>query len=219
LDTKKRDFTPINHQIRNNKVLCIDHENNNLGLIETSKALEIARSNELDLVQVSFSTKDNVPTCKILDYGKYKYILSLNEKAAKKKQRESEIKVREIKMRPATAENDIKIKAVKAQEILDDGDKVKISIVFKGRELNYKENAFETYDTFISFLPDMEIVEGPNLMGKVLSAMGEKRKDIRIHFIEQQSKKIERKSNKTPDDIKQLEQDKKDIEFVEEQIK
>lgn len=175
MDNKKRDFTPINHQIRNPKVLCIDHENNNLGLIDTSKALEIARNNELDLVQVSFNKNDNIPTCKILDYGKYKYQLSLNLKSAAKKQRESEIRIKEIKLRPATAENDIKIKAAKAQEILDDGDKVKISIVFKGRELNYKENAFETYDTFVGFLPDMQIIEGPTLMGKVLSAMGQKK--------------------------------------------
>ncbi len=177
MDTKKRDFTPINHQIRNPKVLCIDHENNNLGLIETSKALEIARNNELDLVQVSFNQKEGIPTCKILDYGKFKYTLQLNEKAAKKKQRESEIKIKEIKMRPMTATNDIKIKAIKAQEILDDGDKVKISIVFKGRELNYKENAFETYDSFVSFLPDMQIIEGPTLMGKVLFAMGQKKSE------------------------------------------
>lgn len=174
---KKRDFTPINHQIRNPKVLCIDHESNNLGLIDTSKALEIARNQNLDLVQVSFDPKNNIPTCKVLDYGKYKYTLSLNEKAAKKKQRESEIKIKEIKLRPATAENDIKIKAAKAQEILDDGDKVKISIIFKGRELNYKENAFETYNAFIGFLPDMQIIEGPNLMGKVLSAMGQKKSE------------------------------------------
>lgn len=174
-NSKKANFTPINHQIRNPKVLCIDHENNNLGLIDTSKALEIARNQELDLVQIAFDQKTNVPTCKILDYGKYRYIQSLNEKSAKKKQRESEIKIKEIKLRPATATNDIKIKAVKAQEILDDGDKVKISVVFKGRELNYKENAYETYNTFIGFLPDMQIIEGPTLLGKVLSAMGQKK--------------------------------------------
>ena len=176
-NSKKRDFTPINHQIRNPKVLCIDHENNNLGLIDTSKALEIARTQNLDLVQVSFNPKDNIPTCKVLDYGKYKYQLSINQKAAAKKQRESEVKVKEIKLRPATAENDIKIKAAKAQEIINDGDKVKVSIIFKGRELNYKENALETYNTFISFLPDMQVTEGPTLMGKVLMAMGQKKSE------------------------------------------
>lgn len=176
-DSKKRDFTPINHQIRNPKVLCIDHENNNLGLIDTLKALEIARNNELDLVQVSFNAKDQIPTCKILDYGKYKYQQSLNLKSAAKKQRESEIKIKEIKMRPVTGEGDLKIKAKKAQEILDEGDKVKISIVFKGREVNYKENAFETYNLFVSFLPEMQVIEGPTLMGKVLFAMGQKKSE------------------------------------------
>ena len=176
-NSKKRDFTPINHQIRNPKILCIDHENNNLGLIDTSKALEIARNNNLDLIQVSFNAKDNVPTCKILDYGKYKYTLSLNEKAAKKKQRESEIKIKEIKLRPVTQENDLKIKADKAREILSEGDKVKISIIFKGRELNYKENGFDTYDKFIALVPEMQIIEGPSLLGKVLFAMGQKKSE------------------------------------------
>lgn len=172
---KKKDFTLINHQIRNPKVFCIDHENNNLGLIDTSKALEIARNQELDLVQVSFNTKENVPTCKILDYGKYKYTLSLNAKAAAKNQRESEIKTKEIKLRPTTGENDLKIKALKAQEFLNNGDKVRLNIVFKGRELNYKDNGWDTYNKFLEFVPEMNITEGPTFTGKVLSALGQKK--------------------------------------------
>lgn len=170
-NSKKRDFTPINHQIRNPKVLCIDHENNNLGLIDTSKALEIARNQELDLVQITFDPKNNVPTCKILDYGKYKYQQSINQKEQNKKQRESEIKIKEIKLRPTTCDNDLKIKSVKAQEILDGGDKVKVSIIFKGRELNYKENAYDVYNKFISYIINFQIIESPSLNGKILTAI------------------------------------------------
>jgi translation initiation factor IF-3 len=171
----KRDQTPINHQIRGSRVFCIDHNGTNLGLIDISKALEIARENDLDLVQIAYNAKENAPTCKILDYGKHKFQVSKNIKAAAKKQRESEIKIKEIKFRPTTGENDLKIKAEKAQEILDEGDKVRISVVFKGRELSYKENGYENYHNFVALLPDMQIIEQPTLSGKVLTALGIKK--------------------------------------------
>lgn len=169
----KRDQTPINRQIRGFKVFCIDHEGKNLGLIDTNEALKIAQDNDLDLVQIAF--KDNVSTCKILDYGKFKFQQSKNVKAALKKQREAEIKTKEIKLRPQTDLNDLKIKAVKALEILNDGDRVKISIVFKGRELNYKELAYDQYHRFLELLPEMQIIESPAINGKILSALGMKK--------------------------------------------
>ena len=174
-NSAKRDVTPINNQIRAQKVLCIDHEGSNLGLIDTYKALEIARNNELDLVQISYNAKDNLTTCKILDYGKYKFQQSKNVKAAAKKQREAEIKIKEIKFRPVTEINDLKIKAAKAKEILDNGDKVRINIAFKGREINYKENGYNTYYAFLELLPDMVIIEPVTLNGKILTALGTKK--------------------------------------------
>ena len=171
----KRDVTPVNRQIRAQKVLCIDHHGNNLGLIDTVKALEIAEDNDLDLVQISYNSKENVTTCKILDYGKFKYTQSLNVKSAAKKQRESEIKIKEIKLRPVTQENDLKVKAAKAQEILDDGNKVRINIVFKGRELSYKDNGYQVYNNFIALLPDMQIIEQPSFNGRLLTALGVKK--------------------------------------------
>lgn len=193
-NSTKRDVTPINNQIRAQKVLCIDHEGSNLGLIDTFKALEIARNNELDLVQISYNAKDNVTTCKILDYGKYKFQISKNVKAAAKKQRESEIKLKEIKLRPTTEFNDLKIKAAKAQEILADGDKVKISIVFKGRELNYRENGYETYKTFTDLIGNFQIVESLSLNGRVLSSIIIR--DMRILHIDENLKKLKYKLEK-----------------------
>ncbi len=172
---KKGTQTPINRQIRGSKVFCIDHEGTSLGLIDINKALEIAQNNGLDLVQINYNIKEQAATCKILDYGKFKYQNSLNEKAAKKRQRESEVKTKEIKIRPQTEQHDLEIKAKKAQEILDDGDRVKISIVFKGREIHYKDNAYETYNNFIALLPDMNIIEPANLSGKILTAVGIKK--------------------------------------------
>ncbi len=172
---KKSTQTPINRQIRGPKVFCIDHEGTNLGLIDLNKALEIAQENDLDLVQISYNQKDNCPTCKILDYGKYKFTQSKNTKAALKKQREAEIKIKEIKLRPQTDIHDLEIKAKKAQEILDDGDKVRINIFFKGREINNKEIGYEQYSRFVQLLPDMTIIESPSLTGKILTALGIKK--------------------------------------------
>jgi translation initiation factor IF-3 len=168
---KKREYTPINHQIRTPRVLCIDHLNNNLGEISTSEALKIANEQGLDLVQVSFNSKQNLPTCKILDYSKYKYQQSKNQKAAAKKQRENEIKLKEIKFRPCTDINDLKTKANKAQEFLDEGHNVKVSIVFKGREITHQDLARETLNQFMDFLPETHFMNKPTILGKILSVM------------------------------------------------
>lgn len=174
-DQKKRDFTPINRQIRAPRVLCIDNEDNNLGVIDTFQALRIAEEKNLDLVQVSPPSRDRPPTCRVMDYGKFKYQQSKNQKSAAKKARANEIKVKEIKFRPNTNLNDLKTKAVKAEEFLNDGHKVKISIVFKGREISHQDLGKQTLQTFVDLVSNMVLVEQPILSGKVLSAVGAKR--------------------------------------------
>lgn len=173
-DQKKRDFTPINRQIRAPKVLCIDNEDNNMGVIDTFQALKIAEEKNLDLVQVSPSSREKPPTCRIMDYGKFKYQQSKNMKSAAKKARENEIKVKEIKFRPNTGINDLKTKAVKAEEFLNEGHKVKISILFKGREISHQDLGKQTLQTFVDLVSNMVLVEQPVLNGKVLSAVGAK---------------------------------------------
>lgn len=171
---KKRDFTPINNQIRSSKVVCIDNNDKNLGEIDTSEALKIAYDAGLDLVQVS-SGKNRYPTCKVLDYGKYKYQQSKNQKAAAKKQRENTIKTKEIQFRPSTEINDLKVKAEKAKEILNEGDHVRISVLFKGRELSYQDLAKETLNQFLMLIPDINIIERPTMSGKTLSVLIQKK--------------------------------------------
>ncbi|HVI42753.1 MAG TPA: translation initiation factor IF-3, partial [Anaerovoracaceae bacterium] len=136
---KNQDRIIINHQIRGQKVFCINHENVNLGLIPLSQALNLAQEHGLDLVQVSAPSKDRAPTCKILDSGKYKYDLSKKKKEAEKKQREAIVKTKEIKFRPTTDLNDLKTKARKAEGFIEEGCRVKISITFKGREISHQE--------------------------------------------------------------------------------
>lgn len=166
----------VGHQIRSPKVTCIDHNNQNLGLIPTYQALKIAEENNLDLVQVNNGDKNVFPTCKILNYGKFKYELSKNKKAAAKKQKESEIKIKEIKFRPTTDLNDLKLKAKHAEDFIKDNYKVKISMVFKGREVSHQEIAMETFNTFISFVSNVKISGTPSMEGKNFIAMIEKNK-------------------------------------------
>lgn len=157
----------VGRQIRASQVLLINDQNENLGVVGLDIALQKAYDVGLDLVQVSFD--NNKPTCKIIDFGKFKYEQSKKEKLAKKKQREGEIRIKEIKFRPTTDLNDLKIKAKKAKDFLLDGDKVKVTIVFRGRELSHKEVADDTLKSFLSFLPEADIISEPLLNGKNLS--------------------------------------------------
>lgn len=159
----------INQSIKFPKVLCIDNNNNNLGIIETVRALSLALTQGLDLVQVSPPNRDRVPTCKILNYGKYKYELSKKKKEADKKQRESTIKEHEIKFRPSTDSNDLKIKARKADEFLAEGSRVRVTISFKGREISHKEVAIKTLYEFAALVPNAKLLNSPSVEGKSMT--------------------------------------------------
>lgn len=165
----------IGHQIRSPKVICIDHNNQNLGIMPTYQALRLAEENNLDLVQVNNGGKNVFPTCKILNYGKFKYELSKNKKAANKKQKESEIKLKEIKFRPTTDLNDLKLKAKHAEEFIKENCKVKVSMVFRGREVSHQEIAMDTFNTFLSYIENAKISGTPSMEGKNFIAMIEKK--------------------------------------------
>ena len=167
----------VNNTIRSSKVICIDTTGKNLGTINFTEALNLAKNQGLDLVQVTFGGTDKIPTCKITNYGKYKYDLDKKEKEAAKKQKESIIKVKEIKFRPTTGLNDLKIKARKAMEILDEGDRIKVTIQFKGREVTHKEVALQTLNEFAALVSNAEF-SPPVMEGKFLSCTLEKRQDV-----------------------------------------
>jgi len=173
----RRDFVPTNHQIRAFKVRCIDAENNNLGVIDKSEAIRVAEDAKLDLVQVSPGDKDNPPTCRILDSGKYKYEMAKRKKENAKKQRESAIKIKEIKFRPSTDQNDLKTKASKAQRFIEEGDRVKISIFFRGREITHKDVGIDTLKKFLEMVPNMQLMGEPVQQGKILSVIGTRKKE------------------------------------------
>jgi len=127
----------INRQIRAKEVRLIDENGKQIGIVPLEEALRIAEERGLDLVEIA--PQANPPVCKILDYGKFIYEQKKKEKLAKKKQRESAIEVKEIQLSPRIDEHDLQVKIKHMREFLEDGDKVKIRIRFRGRESSHPE--------------------------------------------------------------------------------
>lgn len=154
---------PINGQIREKEVQLIGVNGEKLGIISTRDALEKAAEQNLDLVLVSPNAKPVV--CKIMNYGKYKFEQSKREKEAKKKQRVLEVK--EIRVTPNIEEHDFEFKAKNARKFLTDGNKVKITVRFRGREINNSKAGETVLEKFITNLEDISTVEkAPKLEGR-----------------------------------------------------
>ncbi|SHE32502.1 bacterial translation initiation factor 3 (bIF-3) [Desulforamulus putei DSM 12395] len=141
----------------------VDSDNNQLGIMSVKEALRIAEERQLDLVEVAPQAKP--PVCRIMDYGKFKYEQSKREKEAKKKQRI--IQVKEVKLRPRIEDHDYTVKAKNAERFLKDGDKVKVTIMFRGREIVHTDLGKNLLDRLAEDLKDLCIVERqPKLEGK-----------------------------------------------------
>ena len=154
---------PINEQIRAKEVQLIDDEGNKRGTISLQEALDIAYEKKLDLVSVAPNAEP--PVCKIMNYGKYKFEQAKKEKEARKKQKTAELK--EIRITPNIEQHDFEFKAKNARKFIEDGNKVKITVRFRGRELNYVKLGEETLNEFIEALSDISSVEKkPLLEGK-----------------------------------------------------
>ena len=145
----------INEEIRDKEVRVIDTDGTMLGVMPTEKALELAAEKKLDLVNISPNAKP--PVCKILDYGKYRYELQKKEKEAKKKQKTTQVK--EIRLSTFIEEHDINVKANTASKFLKDGDKVKVSLRFRGREKDYKDKGMAVMETFAQVVSEVGVVE------------------------------------------------------------
>ena len=154
---------PINGQIRAKEVQLISDNGEKLGMLPIARALEIAEEKKLDLVLVSPNAQ--VPVCKIMNYGKYKFEQAKKEKEAKKKQKVLEVK--EIRVTPNIEEHDFGFKSKNARKFLQDGNKVKITVRFRGREVNNSKAGEMVLNKFIENLEDVSIVEkSPKLEGR-----------------------------------------------------
>ena len=154
---------PINGQIRAKEVQLIGVQGEKLGIVQINRALEIAEENKLDLVLVAPNAVP--PVCKIMNYGKYKFEQAKKEKEAKKKQKVQETK--ELRITPNIEEHDFGFKSKNARKFLEDGNKVKITVRFRGRELNNVKLGEKVLNDFIASLEDIAVIEKkPKLEGK-----------------------------------------------------
>lgn len=145
----------INDQIRDKEVRVIGVEGGQLGVMSIKDALQAAEDAGLDLVRVSPNAKP--PVCKIIDYGKFRYEMTRKEKDAKKKQRIVEIK--EVRLSPNIEENDLDTKVGQARKFLEKGNRVKVTLRFRGRELAYVNQSKRILDDFAEKLSDVSVVD------------------------------------------------------------
>lgn len=159
---------PINDRIKAKEVQLISETGEKLGVKSLTQALQIAEEKDLDVVLVA--TNANPPVCKLMNYGKYKFEQAKREKEAKKKQKTLEIK--EIRVTPNIEEHDFGFKTKNARKFLEDGNKVKVTVRFRGRELNNVKAGETVLNKFIEALEDIGTVEKkPKLEGRNMFIM------------------------------------------------
>ena len=159
---------PINDRIKAKEVQLISETGEKLGVKSLTQALQIAEEKDLDVVLVA--TNANPPVCKLMNYGKYKFEQAKREKEAKKKQKTLEIK--EIRVTPNIEEHDFGFKTKNARKFLEDGNKVKVTVRFRGRELNNVKAGENVLNKFIEALEDIGTVEKkPKLEGRNMFIM------------------------------------------------
>ncbi len=163
----------INEQVRDREIRLIGENGEQLGIMSAKDAMKIAREANLDLVKIAPTAKP--PVCKIIDYGKYRYEMARKEKEAKKKQKTVEVK--EVRLSPNIDTNDLNTKMNNARKFLEKGNKVKITLRFRGREMAHVGATRHILDDFAESLKDIAVVEKPaKLEGRSMSiVLAEKR--------------------------------------------
>lgn len=148
----------INEQIRVSQVRLIDENGGQLGVVSTYEARRQAQEKGLDLVEIAPQAQP--PVCKIMNYGKFRY----SKEKQEKKNRKTQIKLKELKLRPGIADNDIKIKVSQAKDFLSEGNKVKVTCMFRGREMAHTEIGEAAMQRFVEELKEFAMIEIPPKM-------------------------------------------------------
>lgn len=153
----------VNEQIRISPVRLIDENKNMLGIVPTDEALRMARDAGLDLVEMS--PNERPPVCRIMDYGRHKYQLS-----KKAKQKHHEQKIKEVRLRPKTDEHDLGVKMRHAREFLEHGNRVIVTMLFRGRERFHQDIAFQTFRDIAADMGELaKVDQPPRLLGKKMT--------------------------------------------------
>lgn len=156
----------INEEIRDKEVRVIDSDGTQLGVMSIESAMDLANEKKLDLVNISPNAKP--PVCKILDYGKYRYEIQKREKEAKKKQKVTTVK--EIRLSTFIEAHDVQVKAKTALKFLKDGDRVKVSLRFRGRERDYVAKGIDVMNQFAEAISEAGNIEKkPEFEGRSLT--------------------------------------------------
>lgn len=171
----------INKQIRAAKVRVINSLGEQVGIVTVEEALKLATEEGLDLVEIA--PQASPPVCKIIDYGKFRYQQTKKEKESKKAQHHAKLK--EVKMKPNIDEHDFQVKLKKARDFILKGDKVKVTCVFRGREILHSEIGKNVVERFCEGLTDIANVEADaKLLGKslslVLAPLGKKKQQEKV---------------------------------------
>ena len=147
----------INEQIRDKEIRLIGENGEQLGIMSARDAMKMAKEAELDLVKIAPAAKP--PVCKIIDYGKYRYEQARKEKVAKKKQKTIEVK--EVRLSPNIDVNDLNTKVGAARKFIEKGNKVKVTLRFRGREMAHMQSSKHILDDFAEQLKDVASVDKP----------------------------------------------------------
>lgn len=160
--------TRVNEKITGSEIRLIGHDGEMIGIVSPSEGLSLANQHGLDLVEISPAAIP--PVCKVMDFGKFKYELQKKAHEAKKKQKIVEIK--EVKLRPTIADGDYQIKLRNSLKFIKDGNKVKVSLMFRGREITHNEVGFAVMTRFQDDVADLAKVEvAPRLEGRQIFMM------------------------------------------------
>ena len=156
----------VNERIRAREVRLIDENGEMIGVMPPQRALDIARERNLDLVEVSPNAIP--PVCKLMDYGRYKYEQAKKENEARKHQKT--VTLKEIRLSPRTDEHDVDVKTRKIQEFLADGDRVRVSVKFRGAEMRHPDIGRKLLDGIAEVLKGSVVIErSPTMEGKMMS--------------------------------------------------
>ena len=171
---KKQSRTKLNGEIRYAEVRVIGSNGEQLGIMSSREAQLLANEQGVDLVEIAANA--NPPVVKIIDWGKYQYQKMKEEARNRKKAREKQAELKQMKIGLKISDNDLNIKVRKMRTFLDDGDRVKVMIIFRGREMAHKEIGNELLDKVISLLGEDIVVEGkPQMSGRNLSVQVRKK--------------------------------------------
>ena len=158
----------MNEGVRVREVRLIDADGNQKGIVPTFEALQMARDAGLDLVEIAPQAQP--PVCKLLDYGKYKF--ELEKKIRESRKHQKQVRIKEIRMQPKIDGHDLEFKTRHIQEFLEEGDKVKVTVRFRGRELAHTELGKDVLDRILQMLGDTFLLEKPAQMeGRTMSLL------------------------------------------------